>query len=233
MALQSSGPISLTQIQTEFGGSDPISLTEYYRGGAYTTDNNTGVPTSGAISMAGDFYGTVRAVAMTYEIIGGGGEGGGGYLGGTGASGTASSFSASGISTVTSSGGVGRGGSGSTGQAGDASFYGPGGAGGINSDSNRQTPGYAAPATSYGAGGGGGGAYPFAANNGGAGGGAATRQANTVNIVPGVTVSVTIGSGGAAITGGGNGAGGYAKFVVGGQTFEYTTAGSHSFTVPS
>ena len=34
MALQSSGAISLSDIQTEFGGGNPISLSEYYRGGA-------------------------------------------------------------------------------------------------------------------------------------------------------------------------------------------------------
>lgn len=57
MTLQSSGAISLANIQTEFGGSNPISLSEYYRGGAYTTTNNTGVPTSGQISLS-QFYGT-------------------------------------------------------------------------------------------------------------------------------------------------------------------------------
>lgn len=34
MALQTSGPISLSQVQSEFGGSNPISMSEYYRGGA-------------------------------------------------------------------------------------------------------------------------------------------------------------------------------------------------------
>lgn len=62
MALSGSGPISFSQIQTEFGGSNPISLSEYYRSGAYTTSNNTGVPTSGAISMS-QFYGTSLYVA--------------------------------------------------------------------------------------------------------------------------------------------------------------------------
>lgn len=52
MTLQSSGPISLAQIQSEFGGSNPISLSEYY-GVAQ------GVPTSGAISTQ-DFYGKAR-----------------------------------------------------------------------------------------------------------------------------------------------------------------------------
>lgn len=64
MALPSSGPLSLNDIQTEFGGANPISLSEYYRGGAYTTSNNTGVPTSGAISI-GNFYGATRQFSFT------------------------------------------------------------------------------------------------------------------------------------------------------------------------
>lgn len=64
MALPSSGAISLANIQTEFGGSNPISLSEYYRGGAYVTDNNTGVPTSGAIQLD-DFYGAVKQFQFT------------------------------------------------------------------------------------------------------------------------------------------------------------------------
>jgi hypothetical protein len=56
MALQGSGAISLSEIQTEFGGANPISLSEYYRDGSYTTSNNTSVPTSGAISFS-NFYG--------------------------------------------------------------------------------------------------------------------------------------------------------------------------------
>lgn len=64
MALQSSGAISLSDIQNEFGGNNPISLSEYYRGGSYVTDNNTGVPTSGGISI-GNFYGTVRQFSHT------------------------------------------------------------------------------------------------------------------------------------------------------------------------
>lgn len=58
MALQSSGTITMAQIQTEFGGSNPASLNEYYRGGSYVPDTstNSGIPTSGTIDMA-DFYG--------------------------------------------------------------------------------------------------------------------------------------------------------------------------------
>lgn len=64
MALPLSGPLSLTDIQTEFGGSNPVGLDEYYRGGAYVTANNTSVPTSGAISIS-NFYGAVRQFAFT------------------------------------------------------------------------------------------------------------------------------------------------------------------------
>jgi len=39
MTLQSSGAISLSQVQTEFGGANPISMSEYYAGGV---SGNTG-----------------------------------------------------------------------------------------------------------------------------------------------------------------------------------------------
>lgn len=62
MALPSSGVITLSQIQTEFGGDTPIGLSEYYRGGLYVPDsvNTTLVPTSGAINVA-NFYGTQKS----------------------------------------------------------------------------------------------------------------------------------------------------------------------------
>ena len=65
MALQTSGTISLSNIQTEFGGTNPVSMSEYYRGGSYVTDNNTEVPTSGSIDLS-DFYGTVNI--FTFNI---------------------------------------------------------------------------------------------------------------------------------------------------------------------
>lgn len=64
MALPSSGPLALSQIQTEFGGSNPISMSEYYRGGAYVTTNNTNVPTSGTIAIS-NFYNAVKQFAFT------------------------------------------------------------------------------------------------------------------------------------------------------------------------
>lgn len=73
MALQSSGAISLSNIQTEFGGSAPTGLTEYYRGGSYVdaTSNTTTIPASGTIRMS-DFYGTSDAPDIVYaypEVI--------------------------------------------------------------------------------------------------------------------------------------------------------------------
>lgn len=58
MVLQSSGAITLAQIQTEFGGSNPININEYYRGGANVPDTaaNSSIPTSGTITFS-DFYG--------------------------------------------------------------------------------------------------------------------------------------------------------------------------------
>jgi len=55
MVIVSSGAISLYDIQTEFGGFEPISLSEYYNNGTYVK-NVTGIPSSGVISMS-NFYG--------------------------------------------------------------------------------------------------------------------------------------------------------------------------------
>lgn len=57
MALQSSGQIKLSEIATEFGGSEPHALSEFY-GAA------SGVPSSGEIKLAADFYGTSNIVIL-------------------------------------------------------------------------------------------------------------------------------------------------------------------------
>lgn len=64
MALPSAGnSLSLSQIQSEWGGSSPISLSEYYLSSLPTGRTNYGtIPSSGAIDIA-DFYGTDAAVA--------------------------------------------------------------------------------------------------------------------------------------------------------------------------
>lgn len=66
MAIPSSGAISLATIQTEYGGANPISLSEYYRGGTYVpnTATTTTIPTSGTISVS-NFYGTSNTQYFT------------------------------------------------------------------------------------------------------------------------------------------------------------------------
>lgn len=56
MALPTSGAIKLSEIQSEFGGTNPVSLSEYYSGGSFVPASTSGVPASGEISV-GDFYG--------------------------------------------------------------------------------------------------------------------------------------------------------------------------------
>jgi len=63
MALQGSGAISLLNLATEFGGTAPHSMSEYYRGGGLVSSNNTSVPTSGAISLT-DFYNATAALVL-------------------------------------------------------------------------------------------------------------------------------------------------------------------------
>ena len=72
MVLQSSGTITLAQIQTEFGGSNPASLSEYYRGGSYVpnTSANSSIPTSGTISFSQFYGGNGAATSGTFSPSG-------------------------------------------------------------------------------------------------------------------------------------------------------------------
>lgn len=69
MALPSSGPLSLNDIATEFGGSTPHSLSEYYAGGGLVPAGTSGtygaVPSSGTISIQ-NFYGTSNITQVTF-----------------------------------------------------------------------------------------------------------------------------------------------------------------------
>lgn len=60
MALQTSGAISLLDVQGEFGGSNPIGINEYY-------GVDTGVPTSGTISL-NNFYGKTAFQPEVYTF---------------------------------------------------------------------------------------------------------------------------------------------------------------------
>lgn len=174
MTLPNSGFISLNDVQTEFGGTNPIFINEYY--GA-----DTGIPESGAITLA-DFYGATAyngPTSVDYQMIGGGGGGAGGLGevltgtacggGGGGAGGyvTGTQSISSGTSyTIT----IGAGGAanatnsqGVTGYNGGNTVFhtttanGGGGGGGGNTDWNVS---YGTPGAYGGCGGGGGGGEP-------------------------------------------------------------------------
>ena len=57
MAIPTSKPLSLSAVQTEYGGSNPISLSEYYSLG--------NAPASGEITLWADFNGTSNTVTAT------------------------------------------------------------------------------------------------------------------------------------------------------------------------
>lgn len=58
-----SGPLSLKDIQTEFGGNiSPIRLGDYYRGGLLLSSGvSSSIPTAGTIQID-DFYGTAKQI---------------------------------------------------------------------------------------------------------------------------------------------------------------------------
>ena len=179
-----------------------------------------------------------QLITVNYEIIGGGGaggfgvnDGGEGFRGTYAPAGTSSSITGSGIATITAAGGTGGEncglGRGSTGGNGQASVYGPGGAGGA-----RNSSGQNAPLGSYGAGGGGGGGDSGSTYDAGGcagiGGNAGTRLTGTINVLSGTTISVTIGVQGVAENRGykgGNGQSGYCKLTYSGITKEFTQSG--------
>lgn len=259
MALQTSGAISLNNIHVEAGGSSGTQCS------INDSDIRGLIGKSSSSQMSfNEWYGASNTISVTYEMIGAGGGGGSGWTtANNGTDGGFSRISGTGFTTVTSPGGTGGRGGIQTGWGpGSDSYYGPGGAGGSNSDSSNQTAGYPAPATSYGAGGGGGGARPFSGRNGGEGGYAGGQNlapyaytvtawsssssitryvgqphTGTLNLTPGTTISVTVGAKGTNInpdpgTDGRPGADGIVKITANGTTTTYSTAGTYTYTVP-
>ena len=234
MPIPATGAITLAQIQTEFGGADPISINEYYRGGAYVpnTTRNNGVPTSGGISFE-NFRSSSKTVVVSYDIIGGGGTGGFG-VGDGGSTGRAPNGGTSFISATATIVAAGGGTGGSNGafsrldqanRIGKASAFGTGGAAG-----NNRSSGGNAPSTSYGAGGGGGGGDAGgtydASGNGGEGGFAGTRLTGSFTVAYGTVLTITIGAAGGGSGGqfpGGSGANGFCSIVFDGITRNFTT----------
>jgi hypothetical protein len=73
MPIPNSGSLAFSAVQTEFGGSNPISMSEYYAGGARvpagTSGVNGAVPSSGTIAIS-KFYGTTaETVTISDEFI--------------------------------------------------------------------------------------------------------------------------------------------------------------------
>lgn len=70
MAIPGPGsPLAVTDIVTEFGGTAPHGISEYYRGGGNVPDSatNNAIPTSGQIAL-GNFYGSANVVNVNLTI---------------------------------------------------------------------------------------------------------------------------------------------------------------------
>jgi len=67
VAIPTSGALAFSALQTEFGGTNPIAISEYYAGGglvpAGSSGTNGDVPSSGTIAIS-KFYGTENVVVM-------------------------------------------------------------------------------------------------------------------------------------------------------------------------
>lgn len=218
MALPTTGPISMAQIQAEFGGPN-YSLSTYYRGAGYTSANNTNVPASGLISLS-NFRGAVKVVPgsrsfgvgttsftvpiysqITFDLSAGGGGGGGPAASVNPPLGPGGTGGASYVSSAVAYGGTG----GSNGHS--LSVTGAPGAHGTATGGNQNI-------TAGGAPGGGGGASYYGQASGGAGGYGArvirTWYAGEAGApVPGSVIGVVIGGGGAGAPPNYPGAGNY------------------------
>jgi len=62
-AIPASGAISLSDFATEFGGTPPHSMSEYYRNGANVPSNNSNVPTAGAFRF-GQMRGAINEIIL-------------------------------------------------------------------------------------------------------------------------------------------------------------------------
>lgn len=232
MPIKVSGPLTIKDIADEFGGAEPHSLSEYYRGGTRVPNANinSNVPTSGAISV-GDFYGASKVIYLTLDMYGGGGAGGNGYEDGGDPNTRSGDGQATGIllksdydnnvfNFITSASGGTAGLHGTLGAtAGGTGTVGSFGTGGnVGGALNTAAP--AADFSKFGSGGGGGGgdvgssggsffgiiSYGGGDNAGkaGAGGSAGATSLQTIEIDTGVEYVLMVGAGGAQQSGFGN-----------------------------
>jgi hypothetical protein len=254
MTLPASGTLSLSQIQTEMGGSNPISLSEYYRDGGIVRSTlpdgsasiNTSVPTSGAISMS-NFYGGRGVFVASFSIT----SNYGGFDLGTvltnsyGWNGVMpvlvtvtvnSGITVYGISSGTTAFSIGSFPAGSlinvynngiiAGAGGYAgSSGGAGGPGGAGLSISTRTNIYNNGAIIGGGGGGGGGGYRTGSTTAAAGG-AGGAAAAAIYQYADITLTNTGTNGNALIAGGGGGGGGGAAMINDAATYEAGGGGS-------
>jgi hypothetical protein len=88
MPIRTFGPLSITDIVAEFGGTAPHDLSKYYRGGGLVPNKNINSAIAAAGSndpiSLGQFYGASKIIELTYSMYGGGAAGGQGFENGTG-----------------------------------------------------------------------------------------------------------------------------------------------------
>ena len=224
--------VKLSDLQTEFGGANPISLGEYRRGGPYvpsgTTSSYGTIPTSNSNLSLGVFRGTVSFVpgsntftsnatfvvpsygTITIEAWGGGGGGGtvtNNLAGTDGVTPAATTITGGGVNI--SAGGGGGGGYANNTQNAGADGAGGTASGGVTSNINGAAGSSA-----------GGGTAPSGSVSGGAGG-AHGRNTGSVGFYYGTS--------GAAPGGGGGGGEFLQPFKAGGATFDSGSGGSGAY----
>ena len=73
MALQTSGAISFSQMQSEFGGANPISLSEYYKNGSYVPSTVGGAAGSwGSYTTSANYFynmHNISNIGVNYWVV--------------------------------------------------------------------------------------------------------------------------------------------------------------------
>lgn len=69
MAMPASGPIKFSQLQSTFGGSNPVKMSEHYRNGGAVTKNNLDVPTNGVLKFS-KYYNTSKLFTISSSSLG-------------------------------------------------------------------------------------------------------------------------------------------------------------------
>ena len=69
MTLQNSGPISLGNVKTEFGGNASPKLSDYYKNGPFNKNSSSTVPSSGTIALSA-FWGASKKTDTVFRSSG-------------------------------------------------------------------------------------------------------------------------------------------------------------------